>query len=152
MAISCQASFEILNLSFRYSHIYIYVIQVIISKFLWVRICECQIFLPNKIESFILISIGVKHLNFGSNKIVEPKKGQCSLAFLFQLVFYSLLVVLGIIMKLLVRRASTFLLIFDHFFGQLHKFFLVEGPFLLSFLESFLGFFINSQSLCLLLY
>ena len=50
------------------------IIKVIISKFLWISLCECQFSLSNKIKSFILISISVKHFNFGGNKIVSPRK------------------------------------------------------------------------------
>ena len=131
---------------------HIYVINVTIIKGLWVRLCKWQLSLSNKIESFILISFSVEDFNFGCNKIVQPKKGEYSLALLLQLVFNSLLMVLRIVIKLLLSWASTFFPISNHFFGQLNKFSIVEGPFLLSFLESFSGFFIHSQSLCFLLY
>lgn len=61
---------------------HIYIINVIISQFLWVRFSKCQFTISNKVKGLILIGISVKHFNFGSNKIVELRKGQCSLAFL----------------------------------------------------------------------
>lgn len=107
VAISCQASFEIIEFIFEVEP-HIYVINVIIIKGLWVRLCKWQLSLSNMIESFILNSLSVEDFNFSCNKIVQPKKGECSLALLLQLVFNSLLMLLRIVIKLLLSWVSTF--------------------------------------------
>lgn len=106
-----------------------------ILKGLWVRLCKWQLSLSNKIESFILINHSVEDFNFGCNKIVQPKKGECSLA------TTTLLMVLGIVIKLLLSWASTFFPICNHFFSQPNKFFYCRRPLSSQLSRELLGLF-----------